>query len=63
LEGLETEKEFIECPECNGKGWNEEMNCMSGSAAQCCASCFKRIKCERCGGSREIENENYIEKT
>lgn len=39
----------IECQECNGYGFTEELNC-TAPASMCCGSCHVKVKCDQCDG-------------
>lgn len=46
----------IECQECNGNGFNEEMRCTL-PASMCCGSCYDAIKCDHCNGEGNYDVE------
>ena len=46
-------KELNECPDCNGSGKTEEMNCHDQSN-ECCGGCFKDVECVSCEGAGKI---------
>jgi len=55
---INTKDEFISCVDCSGTGSTETLNCISGTASNCCASCYVAEQCETCGGAGKIENFN-----
>jgi len=44
-----------ECKECSGEGYNEVGPECNKPASMCCGGCYKRIECDNCGGSGELE--------
>lgn len=39
----------IECQECNGMGYTEELKC-DRAASMCCGGCYEETKCQECNG-------------
>lgn len=40
-----------ECPECDGKGCYEVLNCSASSSSDCCGGCYVDKECDYCDGS------------
>lgn len=45
-ENSPTFKEFNTCPNCDGEGYTEEINCKVYSGSDCCGSCYEKVACE-----------------
>jgi hypothetical protein len=48
--------EPTECPDCDKGQW-ERLDCKSGSASECCMSCYTKVECETCNGTGEINED------
>lgn len=50
---------LAECPECEGSGSVEELNCRKvwRPWGECCGGCYDKVKCPACDGERE----RYVE--
>lgn len=47
----------IECPDCNGEGWVEEIDWRKVNSATIDIP-YKKVKCEKCDGTGVIENDS-----
>ena len=52
---------YKNCPECDGKGYTERIECTK-SASECCGGCFKEETCYYCDGDREFVSEYWENK-
>ena len=54
---MSDEKSEIECPDCNGEGWIEEIDYLKVHSATIDVP-YKYTKCEKCDGTGIIENDS-----
>ena len=37
---------LMDCEDCNGDGYQEELHCTVGSASLCCGGCYRNVPCD-----------------
>ena len=49
---------YRDCPECEGSGYIESIDC-SRSASDCCGGCYKKYVCDHCRGDGEFHSDAW----
>ena len=49
-----------DCPECEGKGYDEVLNCRAASSSDCCGGCYVEKTCKHCDGDKTVIDEDQL---